>query len=81
MYVGLIVGAGIVALSPVTAQQIANPASEFCRTMGGRSINASLSDGSNLTLCKLRNQKIVEEWTLFHMLKGKKPSRQNDPFR
>ena len=77
----LVAGFAVVAMSPATAAEIANPASEFCRTMGGRSIDAKLSDGSEVTLCKLRNQKIVEEWTLFRMLKGKKPSARANPFR
>lgn len=69
------------AVLPVTAQAMPNPASVFCKTMGGRSVAATLADGSAIGLCYLPNRKIVEEWTLFRMFDGKKPASRNNPFR
>ncbi len=48
--------------------------------MGGRSVIAKLPDGGQISLCYLTDKKIVEEWTLFRMLKGKKPPRNRNPF-
>ncbi len=69
------------AAMPAGAQTIANPASEFCVTMGGRSVAAKLRSGDEVGLCYLPGKKIVEEWTLFHMLNGKKPALRTNPFR
>ena len=70
-----------VAILPLNAGAIPNPASVFCGTMGGRSVMAKLPDGGVIGLCYLPNKKIVEEWTLFRMLKGKKPPQHRNPFR
>jgi putative hemolysin len=69
------------AAVPVGAETIANPASEFCVTMGGRSVAAKLRNGDEIGLCYLPGKKIVEEWTLFRMLNGKKPAVRTNPFR
>lgn len=66
---------------PATAATIANPASTFCATMGGRSVSATLADGGAIGLCYLPGKKIVEEWTLFRIFNGKKPAPRNNPFR
>lgn len=70
-----------VAAMPVGAATIANPASAFCATMGGRSVSATLANGGAIGLCYLPGKKIVEEWTLFRMFNGKKPAPRNNPFR
>ena len=62
------------------AMAVANPASVFCGTIGGRSVIAKLADGGEIGLCYLPGRKIVEEWTLFRMFDGKKPSSRHNPF-
>ncbi|MDR6145090.1 DUF333 domain-containing protein [Sphingomonas sp. NCPPB 2930] len=69
------------AVLPTAAQAMPNPASVFCQKMGGRSVNATLPDRSQLGLCYLPGKKIVEEWTLYRMFDGKKPSPRHNPFR
>ncbi len=76
-----LVTACIAAAIPAAATAMPNPASVFCGKMGGRSVIAKLPDGGDIGLCYLPNKKIVEEWTLFRMLDGKKPTPRNNPFR
>jgi uncharacterized protein len=68
-------------LSPGTAHAMANPASVFCGTMNGQTVVAKLPEGGEIGLCYLPGKKIVEEWTLFRMLDGRKPTPDNNPFR
>lgn len=59
----------------------ANPASAFCvQEMGGRSEIATLRSGDEIGLCYLSSTKIVEEWTLFRMFDGKRPTNYENPF-
>ncbi|WP_409566737.1 DUF333 domain-containing protein [Methylobacterium sp. E-005] len=44
-------------------------------------MTAKLSDGGEIGLCYLPGKKIVEEWTLYRMLQGVKPTTDNNPFR
>ena len=67
-------------LSPLSAMAMSNPASVFCEEMGGRVVNAKLASGDEIGLCYLTDKKIVEEWTLFRMFDGKKPSNEDNPF-
>ncbi|UIJ44188.1 DUF333 domain-containing protein [Sphingomonas cannabina] len=69
------------AIIPSAAIAIPNPASVFCGKMGGRTVIAKLPSGDEIGLCYLPKDKIVEEWTLFRMLKGKKPPNHANPFR
>jgi len=73
------VSAGAMAIP--TDTEIANPASEFCKKMQGHTVIAKLPDGNEIGLCHLPENKIVEEWTLFRMLNGKKPTPRNNPFK
>lgn len=73
----LAVAAGAVLLVPAEAGAMANPASVFCARMGGRSVIARLPSGDAVGLCYLAKDKIIEEWTLFRMFKGKLPSARN----
>lgn len=66
---------------PGAAQALGNPASVFCATMDGRSVAARLPDGGEVGLCYLPGKKIVEEWTLYRMLGGVKPTAGDNPFR
>lgn len=66
---------------PEAALAMANPASVFCGTMGGRSVIAKLPDGGGIGLCYLPGKKIVEEWTLYRMLQGVRPTPNDNPFR
>ncbi|MQT11458.1 putative hemolysin [Segnochrobactrum spirostomi] len=66
---------------PSAAWAMANPASVFCGKMGGHTVNAKLADGSEISLCYLPGNKIVEEWTLFRMFDGKKPAPGRNPFK
>ena len=66
---------------PAVAEAMPNPASVFCVTMGGHAVIAALPDGGAIRLCYLSNKRVVEEWTLFRMLHGKKPSPRANPFR
>ncbi|SDN53142.1 hypothetical protein SAMN05216360_10930 [Methylobacterium phyllostachyos] len=75
----LAVGAGLAL--PNAAHAIGNPASVFCATMGGRSVQAKLPDGGEVGLCDLPGRKIVEAWTLYRMLQGAKPAPNDNPFR
>lgn len=68
-------------ISPHAALAMANPASVFCGKMGGHTVNAKLADGSEIGLCYLPGDKIVEEWTLFRMFDGKKPAPGHNPFK
>jgi uncharacterized protein len=68
-------------VGPDRALALENPASAFCATMGGQSILAKLPDGGTIGLCSLPGKKIVEEWTLYRMLHGVKPTPDTDPFR
>ncbi len=71
----------LVVAAPAPAQAISNPASVFCGKMGGRSVVATLPDKAQIGLCYLPGKKIVEEWTLYRMFDGKKPSPRHNPFR
>lgn len=64
-----------------TALALGNPASAFCETMSGQLVIAKLRDGGEIGLCYLPGKKIVEEWTLYRMLQGVKPTPNNNPFR
>ncbi|MBP1183652.1 DUF333 domain-containing protein [Methylobacterium sp. PvR107] len=66
---------------PGPALALGNPASVFCATMDGQSILAKLPDGGTIGLCSLPGRKIVEEWTLYRMLHGVKPTPDANPFR
>lgn len=66
---------------PGTAMAMPNPASTFCKTMGGQSVMAKLGNGDSIGLCYLPGKKIVEEWTLFRMFDGRKPAPRTNPFR
>ena len=66
---------------PGRAFALGNPASAFCVAMGGQSILAKLPDGGTIGLCSLPGRKIVEEWTLYRMLQGVKPTPDANPFR
>lgn len=59
---------------PYAAFAMANPASVFCSKMGGRSETAKLSDGSEIGLCFLSDNRIIEEWTFFRMHHGHTPA-------
>ena len=72
---------GAVMAQPIAAQAMGNPASVFCGTMEGQSVTAKLPDGGEIGLCYLPGKKIVEEWTLYRMLQGVKPTAGNNPFR
>jgi len=63
-----------------SAQAMANPASELCAKMGGRSVSAKLQSGDEIGLCYLPGDKVVEEWTLYHMFDGEVPSEDDNPF-
>lgn len=58
---------------PYAAFAMVNPASVFCSKMGGRSEIAKLSDGSEIGLCFLSDNRIIEEWTFFRMHHGHAP--------
>lgn len=75
--------AAVMALTlPAVADAMPNPASVFCVKMGGRSVIATVADdGGQIGLCYLPNKRIVEEWTLFRMMRGVKPTARNNPFR
>ncbi|KAA0124998.1 DUF333 domain-containing protein [Methylobacterium sp. P1-11] len=79
LVVVLAIGAAIAR--PGTVHALENPASAFCATMGGQSIIAKLADGGEIGLCALPGRKIVEEWTLYRMLHGVKPTPDANPFR
>ena len=81
MKLPIVVIACAASFLPVGAGAIPNPASVFCAKMGGRSVIATLPDGGAIGLCYLPNRKIVEEWTLFRMLNGRKPAPSRNPFR
>jgi putative hemolysin len=66
---------------PGRAFALGNPASAFCATLDGQSILAKLPDGGTIGLCSLPGRKIVEEWTLYRMLHGVKPTPDANPFR
>lgn len=68
-------------LLPHAAMAMANPAAVFCGKMGGHTVSAKLADGSEIGLCYLPGNKIVEEWTLFRMFDGKKPAPGHNPFK
>lgn len=68
------------ALAPMSAAAETNPASAFCAEMGGKTVIATLASGDKLGLCYLTKDKIVEEWTLFRMFNGEKPSNYENPF-
>lgn len=70
----------LLLLTAPAAMAMGNPASAFCEEMGGRSANATLASGDEIGLCYLTENKIVEEWTLFRMFDGKKPSNYENPF-
>ncbi|WP_343593040.1 DUF333 domain-containing protein [Paracidovorax wautersii] len=64
----------LVVTLPCAVFAMANPASVFCSKMGGRSEIAKLSDGSEIGLCFLGDNRIIEEWTFFRMHHGHAPS-------
>lgn len=76
-----VLAACAMAAIPADAMAMGNPASAFCGTMGGKTVIAKLPSGDEIGLCYLADKKIVEEWTLFRMFKGKKPADRNNPFR
>lgn len=76
--IGVACAVGVV---PSAALAMANPASVFCGKMSGKTVIAKLPSGDEIGLCYLPNKKIVEEWTLFRMFKGKKPANDKNPFR
>ncbi|MGH1589743.1 DUF333 domain-containing protein [Methylobacterium phyllosphaerae] len=80
---GLVIAVAVCAAiaRPGPAYALQNPASAFCATMGGQSVLATLADGSAIGLCALPGKKIVEEWTLYRMLHGRKPRPDANPFR
>lgn len=79
--IGFILAAlGAATIVPSSALAMPNPASVFCEKMGGRSVMAKLESGDELGLCYLPKNRIVEEWTLYRMFKGKKPPRSKNPF-
>lgn len=67
--------------APMTAHAIPNPAAVFCLKMSGKPVIARLPDGGTIGLCRLPNNRIVEEWTLFRMFGGKVPTPRDNPFR
>ncbi len=74
--------AAVVAVgAPSVAAAMANPAAVFCAEMGGRSVPARLASGGEIGLCYLAERKIVEEWTLYRILGGKRPPADKNPFR
>ncbi len=76
-----LLAAAVVAGVPSVAVAMANPASVFCTEMGGRSVLARLPSGDEIGLCYLPKRKIIEEWTLYRMLGGKRPPADKNPFR
>ncbi|GLK66372.1 DUF333 domain-containing protein [Hansschlegelia plantiphila] len=76
----LLAAAAVVGV-PSVAVAIPNPASVFCTEMGGRSVLAKLPSGDEIGLCYLTKRKIIEEWTLYRMLEGKRPAADKNPFR
>lgn len=68
-------GAGIFAL-PAHAQskgsEIANPASEYCVSIGGTSFSRRTPSG-DVGYCRLPNGKVVEEWKLFRESQKRPP--------
>jgi uncharacterized protein len=64
---------------PSAAMAIPNPASVFCGKMGGKTVIAKVPEGE-IGLCYLSKDKIVDEWTLYRMFKGKKPPDYANPF-
>lgn len=75
------IAAALLATLPAAASAMANPASTFCIKVGGKSVLARLPDGSQIGLCQLPRNRIVEEWTLFRLLDGKPPRRGHILFR
>ncbi|MDO5651880.1 MAG: DUF333 domain-containing protein [Moraxella sp.] len=58
---------GCANLKSTNSQAIgmANPASEYCISVGGKLEAKRDSEGNEYALCHLPNGKVVEEWELF----------------
>ena len=53
-----------------SAWALANPASVFCVKSGGKSEIRRSSNG-DYGVCRLRDGRVVEEWTYYRQMKGK----------
>jgi putative hemolysin len=67
--IGLIVLA-MLAMSAAPALALPNPASVFCVKSGGKS-EIRNGPGGQYGVCRLRNGRVVNEWTYFRRMRGK----------
>jgi uncharacterized protein len=67
--IGLIILAGL-AVAPLPARALANPAAVFCVESGGKSEIRNGAKGQ-YGVCRLPSGRVVDEWAYFRANKGK----------
>jgi hypothetical protein len=60
----------LLAIAPLSAFALANPASVFCAQSGGKT---EIRNGANgqYGVCRLPDGRVVEEWSYYRKMKGK----------